>query len=166
MLEILKTVSGENLEQARILWREYADFLKVCFAERSGLPSFEEYFKKYEEEVNSRLPGDYSPPDGCLLLAMYQGKTAGCVALRDFGNGVCEMKRLFVRPEYRGLGIGKALAKAVVEQGRNMGYQSMCLDTNRRMVEATALYKSLGFREIAPYEYFDVEGMLYLGLTF
>ncbi len=165
MLKILSANTGENLEQVRILWQEYADFLKMRFAWRSHLASFKEYFKNYEEEIASQLPSNYSPPKGCLLLAEYQGKTAGCAGLRDFGDGVCEMKRLFVRPEYRGLGIGKALTKAVIEQGRNMGYKSMCLDTNRRMTEASGLYKSLGFKEIAPYEHFDIEGMLYLELT-
>ncbi len=165
MLKIYPVETGENLEQVRILWREYADFLKICFAERSGLPLFKEYFKNYEEEIASQLPDNYNPPKGCLLLAKYQDKTAGCVGLRDFGDGACEMKRLFVRPEYRGLGIAKALAKAVIEQGRNIGYKSMCLNTNRRMAEAARLYKSLGFEEIAPYEHFDIEGMLYLGLA-
>jgi ribosomal protein S18 acetylase RimI-like enzyme len=164
MLDTLKVESGENLEQIRILWQEYAEFLKTCFHERVGLPSFKEYFKNYEQEIANHLPGRFAPPKGCLLLARYQSKPAGCVGLIDLGDGICEMRRLFVRTWYRRLSIGRALAEAVIEHGRNIGYASMRLNTNHRMTEAEYLYRSLGFREIAPYEYFDVDGMVFMEL--
>lgn len=154
--------SGENLEQVRILWREYGEFLKSCFHERSHLPAFEEYFRNYEQEIANFLPGSYGTDKGCLLLAVKDGKPAGCVGLRDVGGGICELKRLFVRPKYRGLGIGKALANAVIEHGRNLGYTSIRLDSNRRMAGAEKLYRSLGFKEISPYEHFDVDGMIFM----
>jgi len=164
MFEILKAESGDNLEQARILCREYAEFLKSCFHERVELPSFKEYFKNYEQEIDNYLPGRFCHPKGCLLLAKNKGKPAGCVGLMDLGNSICEMRRLFVRPKYRGLGIGRALAKAIVEQGRNMGYALIRLNTNRRMPVADKLYRSLGFKEIAPYEHFEVDGMIFMEL--
>jgi putative acetyltransferase len=164
MLEIVHAESGEALEQVRILWREFAEFLKGCFRERAELPDFKEYFQNYEKEVANHLPGRFSPPAGCLLLTKYKGDPVGCVGLMDLGDGVCEMRRLFVRTEYRGMGIGKALAETVIEQGRNIGYKSMWLNTNKRMPEAEKLYRSLGFKNIEPYEHFEVDGMVYLEL--
>lgn len=164
MIEIYQVDNVDNLEQARILWREYAEFLKNRLQERAELPSFKEYFKNYEQEIANHLPGRFGPPGGCLLLAKNKGKPAGCVVLLDLGNNICEMRRLFVRPEFRRLGVGRALAKAIVEQGRNMGYALMRLNTNRRMPEADKLYRSLGFGEIEPYEYFEVDGMIFMEL--
>ena len=152
MIKICQVNDGENLEQVRILWRRFAELLKSRFKERAELPDFKEYFQNYEKEIANHLPGRFGPPAGCLLLAKYKGNPAGCVGLMDLGDGVCEMRRLFVRPEYRGLGIGKALANAIIERGRNIGYTSMCLNTNKRMPEAEKLYRSLGFKEIAPHE--------------
>lgn len=164
MLSIIEVRSGESLQQARILWREYAEFLKCCLQERAELPSFKEYFKNYEQEIANHLPGRFGPPAGCLLLAKYKGNPAGCVGLMDLGDDICEMRRLFVRPQYRGLGVGRALAEAIVKQGRNIGYSSMRLNTNRRMPEAKKLYRSLGFEEIEPYEHFEVDGMFFMEL--
>ena len=164
MIEIYQVDNVDRLEQARILWREYAEFLKNCFHERVELPSFKEYFKNYEQEIANHLPGRFGPPKGCLLLAKNKRKPAGCVGLMDLGNNICEMRRLFVRPQYRGFGIGRALAEAIVEQGRNMDYSSMRLNTNRRMPEAKKLYLSLGFTEIEPYENFEVDGMIFMEL--
>jgi len=164
MIKIYQVNNGEILEQVRILWREFAEFLKSRFQERAELPDFKEYFQNYEQEIANHLPGRFGPPTGCLLLAKYQGNPAGCVGLMDLGDGVCEMRRLFVRPKFRRLGIGEALANAVIEQGRSIGYTSMRLNTNRRMSEAEKLYRSLGFKDIEPYEHFEVEGMIYMEL--
>ncbi len=164
MLKILDAQTGNNLDQVRILWRQFAEFLKVSLAEYSEQPEFKEYFQKYEHEIGHLLPGRFGGPKGCLLVAEYQDATAGCVGLKDSGGGICEMRRLFVEPQYRGSGIGKALAKAAIEQGRNIGYTSMRLNTNQRMVEAIGLYKSLGFAEIGPYEHFSIDGMVYMEL--
>jgi putative acetyltransferase len=164
MLELCRAESGENLEQIRKLWREYADFLNMCFTEYSDLPWFKEYFQNFENEINHQLPGSYAQPNGCLLLAVYQGKPAGCVGIINLGDGLCEMRRLFVRPKNRGLGIGKTLVEAAIQHGRNIGCISMRLRTNHIMTQAVRLFRVLGFKEIAPYEYFDVEGMVFMEL--
>ena len=133
MIEIYTVENGRKLEQVRTLWREFADLLMNRLHEYMNRPSFNEYMKNYEDEVANRLPGRFGPPKGCLLLARYQSETAGCVGLMDLGDGICEMRRLYVKPEFRKSGIGKALAKAIIEQGRNMGYRSMRLNTNKKM---------------------------------
>jgi len=152
MLQILKAESGENLEQVKVLFEEYADSL-----------DFDLCFQNFEEEL-SNLPGDYAGPAGYLLLAKYKGQPAGCVALRQLEEAICEMKRLYVRPEFRGLGIGSALAEAVIAQGRNIGYTRMRLDTAPSMQAARTLYRSLGFRQISPYRYNPIEGAIFMEL--
>jgi GNAT superfamily N-acetyltransferase len=164
MLRIVDADSGENLEQVRVLFGEFGCVLKEYFCEYCDRPDFKEYFENYEHEIAHLLPGSYARPNGCLLLAEYQGKAAGCVGLKDLGQGICEMRRLFVRDQYRGLGIGKALARAAIDTGRKIGYSSMRLNTNPKMVEAHGLYVSLGFTEIAPYEHFSVEHLVFMEL--
>jgi len=139
------------LAEARKLFLEYAEWL--------GIPLC---FQNFDEEVES-LPGKYAAPDGRLLLAVFDEKIAGCIALRKIGDGVCEMKRLFVRQEFRGKGIGKALAHVIIEEARATGYERMLLDTlPSQMSEAVAMYRSLGFHEIAPYYFNPVEGALFM----
>jgi putative acetyltransferase len=164
MLEILKVENGRNLEQVRILWFEFAELLKSCLHEYLERPSFKEYMENYEAEVANRLPGRFSPPAGCLLLAQNHGEPAGCVGLMDLGDGICEMRRLFVKPKFRKSGIGRALAQAVIEQGRVKNYTAMRLNTNKRMTGAVELYRSLGFSDIEPYEHFDIDCMYFLEL--
>ncbi len=164
MLEICKVENSEQLEQVRILWREFADLLKSRLHEYLEGPSFKEYMKNYEHEIAHLLPGRFGPPKGCLLLAKHKSETAGCVGLMDLGDGICEMRRLYIKPKYRRLGIGKTLAKAIIEQGRKMGYVSMRLNTNKKMLGAEQLYRSLGFTDIEPYEYFEIDCMVFLEL--
>jgi len=117
MLEIIEAESDDNLEWVRELFGEYADTLDF------GLD-----FQNFEEEL-ANLPGDYVRPKGCLLLAIYKGQSVGCVGLRKLSEGVCEMKRLYVREQFRGLGFGRVLAEAVIEEARKIGYNYMRLDT-------------------------------------
>jgi len=111
------------------------------------------------------LPGDYSPPQGRLLLARAGGELTGCVALHALEPGVCEMKRLYVRPRFRGHGLGKALLNAIVAEARAMGYRRMRLDTVEPvMQEAVRMYRAYGFRQIAPYRPNPIEGAMYMEL--
>ncbi|MHC4620044.1 MAG: GNAT family N-acetyltransferase [Planctomycetota bacterium] len=159
MLKIFPAEKDKDLAVAN----EYADFLKECFGDYEDPDWARHWRAKFEEESGS-LPGRYAAPGGCLLLAEYQGQVAGCVALRKLSDGVCEMRRLYVRDECRSLGIGKALAKGVIEKARELGYRLMRLETNRLLESATGVYVSLGFKEISPYEETPVPAMLCMEL--
>ena len=109
------------------------------------------------------MPGDYAPPQGRLLLARTGGELAGCVALHPIEAGVCEMKRLYVRPNYRGQGIGRALLNTVLAEARAIGYQRMRLDSvEPLMQDAVRMYRAYGFREIPPYRENPIPGALYM----
>ena len=156
MLSIVRVESGENLDLIRALLEEYA-------AEWPGLDAALQAQHFAEELAN--LPGEYAPPAGRLLLAVHDGQAAGCVALRKLGGGACEMKRLYVRPQYRGLKVGRALAETVVGEARRLGYAAMHLDTVPPMEQAKALYESLGFREIPAYYYNPIASAIFMELT-
>ncbi len=110
------------------------------------------YFDRgaFETEL-AGLPGPYAPPHGALLVAYHDGMPAGCVALRNLGLGICEMKRMFVAEDFRGLGIGRDLAARIITAAGTIGYRAMRLDTSRYQTEAMDLYESMGFRRILPY---------------
>jgi putative acetyltransferase len=152
MLKIIQADSEEHLSQGRDLLREYAASL-----------GFDLHFQEFKKEV-AEFPGEYSPPDGRFLLAQEDEKTAGCVALRKISQDVCEMKRLYVRPEFRGTAVGRKLAEAIIEEARKMGYERMRLDTAPFMKAAIALYLSLGFKEIESYRYNPIEGAKFMEL--
>ena len=139
MTRIIRATTKAHYQAARELFIQYADSL-----------GFDLEFQGFSREL-AELPGNYEPPAGCILLAAIDDGHAGCVALRPLQNKICEMKRLFVIPAYRGRGIGKALATAVIAEARKQGYQKMRLDTVESMQAARGLYFSLGFKTIEAY---------------
>ncbi len=152
MLEILLANTDKEIEMIENLFTEYADSL-----------GFDLGFQNFEEEL-ANLPGEYARPEGCLLLAKYKGQVAGCVALRKLSDGVCEGKRLYVRPQFRGLKIGRRLVEAIIAEARKIGYSSIQGDTVPSMQIAQALYASLGFKEIEPYCHNPIEGAKFIEL--
>jgi putative acetyltransferase len=136
------------------------------FLEYAHSLGFSLCFQNFDKELAS-LPGDYAPPDGRLLLAEHEEQLAGCVALHKLEDGICEMKRLYVRPQFRRLKVGRALAESIIAEARSIGigYRRMRLDTVAPlMANAVSLYRQLGFQEIAPYRTNPIEGALYMEL--
>jgi len=118
-------------------------------------------FQSFQAELDS-LPGAYAPPEGVLLLAECDGGTAGCVALHKLEDGICEMKRLYVRPAYRSRKVGRILAEAIIGQARGRGYDRIRLDTLPVMERARALYETLGFKKVAPYRANAAEEVIHM----
>ena len=151
--ELFQETLPEHIEQTRALFLEYAASL-----------GFSLCFQSFDEELKS-LPGAYAAPSGRLLLAQYEQQAAGCVALRKLEANICEMKRLYVRPAYRGQGLGRILVERVIAEARAIGYGRMRLDTiGSSMQDAVELYRRMGFKEIAPYRANPIEGALYMEL--
>lgn len=152
-MKLFQVQSEEDITQARALFEEYAAWLGINLC-----------FQNFDKELAS-LPGDYAPPDGRLMFAFDDDQLAGCVALRKIGEGICEMKRLFVRPEFRGRGLGRQLTEAIIKEARRIGYQRLLLDTlPPKMSIAVGVYRSLGFKEISAYYNNPVEGATFMEL--
>jgi putative acetyltransferase len=152
-LTIAAAASPGQIAQTRELFLEYAKSL-----------GFSLCFQNFDTEL-AGLPGDYAPPEGRLLLTEWQGQLAGCGALHKLETDICEMKRLYLRPEFRGKGIGRTIAERLIAEAREIGYQRMRLDTVAPvMKDAGAMYRRLGFKEIAPYRENPMAGTLYMEL--
>ena len=153
-MQITQAETAEQIEQARALFREYESWLGLSLC-----------FQNFEREL-AELPGAYAEPDGRLLLACHNDELAGCVALRQLSDRTCEMKRLFVRETFRGKGIGRLLIETIIRKAKEIGYERMLLDTlPPRMNDAIALYRSIGFKEIAPYYDNPVDGAIFMELS-
>lgn len=153
LLQFVQAESGTQIGQARELFVEYAQSL-----------GFSLCFQNFDKEL-AELPGDYAPPSGRLLLAEYERHVAGCVALHKIEDGVCEMKRLYLRPQFRGKRLGLALADRIIAEARQIGYRHMRLDTVESvMKDAVAMYRKLGFCEISPYRSNPIPSALYMEL--
>jgi len=150
---IRQAESPAQIAQIRELFLEYAQSL-----------GFSPCFQSFDQEL-AGLPGDYAPPEGRLFLMVYEGQPAGCVALHRLETGICEMKRLYVRPGFRGKGLGRVLAERILSEARDIGYDRLRLDTVEPVMKsAVAMYRPLGFGEIAPYRANPIEGALYMEL--
>ena len=151
--QIFQATTDEHISAARALFEEYEAGLGISLC-----------FQNFDQELKN-LPGDYAPPDGRLLLAVENDELAGCIALRKLRDGVCEMKRLFVRPAHRATGLGRFLAESIIDEARKLGYTRMRLDTiPGKMDKAIALYQRMGFVEIDPYYKNPVAGAKFMEL--
>lgn len=153
-IQLITPADSGDIDTVRAIFREYAQGLGIDLC-----------FQGFDAEL-AALPGDYAAPRGALLLALVDGAPAGCCALRpldtvDYPNA-CEMKRLYVRKAFRGFGLGRQLAEAMLDAARRAGYAGVLLDTLDDMEAARALYGELGFREIAPYYHNPIAGAHYL----
>jgi ribosomal protein S18 acetylase RimI-like enzyme len=161
----VKALADDRIELVQAVLPAHVGQAKELFLEYAGSLGFSLCFQSFDEELKS-LPGAYGPPEGRLLLAHLAGQPAGCVALRKLENNICEMKRLYVRPTFRGKRLGKSLVDAIIAEARTSGYQRMRLDTiASSMQDAIALYRRIGFREIPPYRSNPIEGALYMELV-
>jgi ribosomal protein S18 acetylase RimI-like enzyme len=152
-MDFIQAESAADIACARQLFSEYEAGLGISLC-----------FQNFQHELD-QLPGAYAPPTGRLLLAMDNGEAAGCVALRKIAEDTCEMKRLYVRPEFRGAGLGRKLAEAIIYTGHELGYRRLRLDTlPQKMDRAVNMYRSLGFKEIEPYYDNPVEVVAYMEL--
>jgi len=152
MTRIIHAQTATHFQSARGLFVQYADSL-----------GFDLEFQGFGREL-ANLPGDYAAPKGCILIAEVADQHAGCVALRPWEDNICEMKRLYVKPAYRGRGVGRALANSVIGEARKKGYQKMRLDTIESMQAAQALYFSIGFKIIDAYCYNPLENPSFMEL--
>lgn len=152
-IDLMEATLPEHIEQIRSLFLEYGSSL-----------GFSLCFQSFDEELKN-LPGAYGPPNGRLLLALCAGSAAGCIAFRPLQDGICEMKRLYVRPAHRGRGLGRMLVQRLIAEARAVGYERMRLDTvGSAMKDAVALYRQTGFKEIAPYSTIPIENALWMEL--
>lgn len=148
----VKEKEPDQLEELKQLFLEYNRFLNIDLS-----------FQDFETELKA-LPGKYAPPDGILILALFNGQGAGCIALRKISENIGEMKRLYVRDEFRDLGIGRKLVTMVIEEAKRLNYRYVRLDTLETLKNALSLYEAFGFYDIAPYVYNPIKGARFMEL--
>lgn len=153
MVSIVKAKVEHEYNHAKNLMVEYSESIGIDLS-----------FQNFDEELKNVVK-EYGAPDGCLLLAKDGEQFVGCVALRKIDHQICKMKRLYVKPDWKGKGIGKRLATSILKEGKALGYHFMRLDTLSSMKPAVSLYKSLGFYEIDPYYFNPIENTLYMELN-
>ncbi|MBN2591103.1 MAG: GNAT family N-acetyltransferase [Sedimentisphaerales bacterium] len=159
MLNIFTVKTKEDIDNVKKLFYEYLAYLKKEFYEYADMAWYIEYYQSYENEIEN-LPGDYQLPKGCILLAKYDNEPVGCVALDEQSDGICEMKRLYIQPNYQREGVGTALCKALIYEAKKIGYSKFRLAT--ALEPAKQLYKALGFVEIEPFDHVPVSGVIYM----
>jgi len=147
-----------------LFWESDAEAMLDQIGVHVGWKCIDLGFQNFDTELE-KFPMQYSPPTGCLLLALSQNLPIGCVGARYFEDGICEMKRLYVKPNFRAKHAGRLLAEAATKAGKSLGYERMMLDTLPSMKSANQLYNSLGFVEIEPYRYNPIKGAKYLELS-
>jgi len=153
MAELVLATNGIEIETARKLFLEYGSWL-----------GFDLCFQGFDKEL-AELPGKYAPPSGRLYLLKENNEYSGCIGLREIEPGICEMKRLYVKPEHRGKGYGKLLAQQIIKDAKAIGYDKMRLDTiGEKMKSAINIYYSLGFKEISAYYHNPHDGVVYMEL--
>ncbi len=153
MFELIINPEGQHLEMVKILFQNYQTELNVDLC-----------FQSFEKEL-AGLPGKYGEPDGCILLLLKNNQSAGCIALRKMSQGVCEMKRLYIEPEFRGQGLGNMLVKELISCAQQKSYNKMRLDTLTRLKPAIGIYETFGFKEIDAYYENPLDEVLYYELV-
>lgn len=152
MIEIIPADTEARIQHIVMLSQEYVTWMLDSIRQHYPQLDISEFTSEHSyDDIRKKFPGEHVPPFGRLYLATHDGKVAGCVALGKLSDTVGEMRTLFVRPNFRGLGVGKKLAETVLNDARAIGYQSICLDTLRFMESAYQLYRGFGFQECAPY---------------
>jgi GNAT superfamily N-acetyltransferase len=149
MIDIIEAKTPKHIDQVRLLFREYEEWLNVDLC-----------FQDFEQEL-ADLPGKYAAPSGCIFLAFENDRAAGCVAVRPIEHDLCEMKRLFIRPEFRNKGLGNTLVKMIIEKAKDIGYRQMRLDTLNTLEGAMHLYEKFGFKQIEPYYHNPLQGTIF-----
>ncbi len=152
MVEIVSAQTGQALDHVITLSREYVVWMTTEIRERYPELDIHEFTSEHAyDDVRKKFPGEHVPPDGCLLVALNGSEACGCVALGRLTRTIGEMRTLYVRPAYRGMGVGRKLAEASLSEARKFGYSYVRLDTLAFMDSALKLYRSLGFYDTAPY---------------
>jgi ribosomal protein S18 acetylase RimI-like enzyme len=152
MIDVVSAQTGETLEHFIALAQEYVTWMSAEFRRHYPEADSNEIVSAHDyDDIRKKFPGEHVPPDGCLLLAMNDKQACGCVAIGRLTGTICEMRTLFVRPAFRGMGVGRMLVEASLDAGRKFGYRCMRLDTLAFLESALMLYRSVGFHDIKPY---------------